>query len=392
VHFKPYVEGLTMNAEILVIGTEILLGEIVDTNTQRIARALRNIGIDLFRTSTVGDNQGRVAGAVKDALGRADLVITSGGLGPTVDDVTRDGVAEALDRELLFQPDLWEQIRTLFARYGREPSENNRQQAHLPAGANSINNPIGTAPGFILECDLGTVVAMPGVPAELEAMLETTVLPYVSRRFKLKEVMRVRLVRTAGLGESWLDGKIQDLERLSNPTVGLSAHPGRVDVRLTAKSSGQHEADELLRSLEATLRQRLGDAVYGTDEDELEDVTAALMEKRAWRFCCAESGTKGILAASLEDKAGYLGGRILPAGTTPAVLEDVVVDMMNQVSAEVGLGLSLTRVEGDSNVYLRIQTPSRIKQHELGYGGPPSYAGAWAATQAINQLRLILLA
>lgn len=381
-----------MNAEILVIGTEILLGEIVDTNTRRIAGVLRKIGVDLFRTTTVGDNQGRVADSIRGALERADLLITSGGLGPTVDDVTRGGVAEALDRALTFQPDLWEKVKQRFARYGSEPSENNRRQAHLPNGAEALENPIGTAPGFIIGCEKGVVIALPGVPAELKAMLQDAVVPYLRRRFDLQSLMKVRLVRTAGVGESWLDGKIQDLERLSNPTVGLSAHPGRVDVRLTAKASSEQEADELLWPLEATLRQRLGDAVYDVDGQELETVTAGLLEEKGWRLVSVESGTGAALAAALEDAACYLGGKVFPTGTSTLSIHDELLKVMGQMEVEAGLALALVRVDGGSRVQLRLRTPEGDQDRELAYGGPPAYAGAWAATQAINQLRLSILA
>jgi competence/damage-inducible protein CinA-like protein len=382
-----------MNAEILTIGTEILLGEIVDTNTQRIARSLRELGLDLYQTRTVGDNQGRIANAVREALTGAEVVITSGGLGPTIDDETRAGIAAALDRKLEFQPDLWEQIKQRFASFGRTPTENNRRQAHLPGGAAPIPNPIGTAPGFILECDEGTVVALPGVPAELESMLDNSVLPYLRKRSNLKQLMRIRLVRTAGVGESWLDGKIEDLERLRNPTVGLSAHPGRVDIRLTAKAGSESEAEDLLWGLEATLQQRLGDAIYGTDGDELETVTADLMAVRGWKLTIVESGTHGALQSLFEDlSVVYVGGRILPSGTSFQELEGALAEEMLNVDAEAGLALWLSSQDGRMEVQLSMVLPQGKVQKSLSYGGPLEYAGNWAATQAVNQLRLRLLA
>lgn len=382
-----------MNAEILTIGTEILLGEIVDTNTQRIARSLRELGLDLFQTRTVGDNQVRIANAVREALANAQMVITSGGLGPTVDDATRAGVAAALDRKLAFQPELWEQIEQRFASFGRKPTENNRRQAHLPSGATPISNPIGTAPGFILECDEGTVVALPGVPAELESMLEDAVVPYLRRHFKLQQLLHIRLVRTAGLGESWLDGKIEDLERLRNPTVGLSAHPGRVDIRLTAKAGSVREAEDLLWGLEATLQQRLGDAIYGIDGDELETVTADLLAERGWKLTIVESGTHGALQSVFDGLSEvYVGGRILPSGTAFQELEAALAEEMSSTGAESGLALSLSPQDGRMEVQVRVVLSQVKEKRSLSYGGPPEYAGNWAATQAINQLRLKLLA
>ncbi|HEY4717745.1 MAG TPA: molybdopterin-binding protein, partial [Anaerolineales bacterium] len=212
------------SAEVLTIGTELLLGEIVDTNTQYLARQLREAGIDLYYTTTVGDNEGRIAEAVRHALGRSQILLCTGGLGPTVDDVTREGIALALGRELVFHEELWQQIQERFARFKRKPSENNKRQAHLPRGAQAIENPLGTAPGFLLEHGEGLVAAMPGVPSEMSYILENGILPYVRQRFGKGAVIRTRLLHIAGIGESLIDEKIADLERQSNPTVGLAAH------------------------------------------------------------------------------------------------------------------------------------------------------------------------
>jgi len=261
-------------AEILTIGTELLLGEIIDTNTQTIARELRAIGLDLYRTGAVGDNVERIAEAVREASQRAEVVITAGGLGPTVDDYTREAIARAFGLDLEFHPDLWEQIQERFARFGLQPPENNRRQAMLPTGAVAIENPVGTAPAFRVVRRDRVVIALPGVPAELKHLLEVSVIPFLRKTRGLTGVIKSRLIRTAGVGESWLDERIGDLERLTNPTVGLAAHPGRVDIRITAKAASEPIADEQLAVIEATLRGRLTDRIYGIDSETLE--TAAL--------------------------------------------------------------------------------------------------------------------
>ena len=179
-----------MNAEIIAIGTELLLGEIVDTNTSVIARALRSIGIDLYRTAIVGDNPDRIAQAVREAAARSDAVITTGGLGPTVDDASRQGIALAVGLPTEFRPELWEQIQERFARYGRTPTENNRQQAMIPAGALAVENPVGTAPAFIVETPTSAVISLPGVPGEMSYLLETAVLPYLRRRLGLSAIIK----------------------------------------------------------------------------------------------------------------------------------------------------------------------------------------------------------
>jgi nicotinamide-nucleotide amidase len=179
-------------AEIITIGTELLLGETVDTNTRFIARALRGLGVDLYRTQTVGDNAGRIAAAVAEAQQRADIVITTGGLGPTVDDPTRQAIAEAMGTTLEFQPELWKQIVGRIARYGRTPTENQKRQAYIPDGAIVIENPVGTAPAFIVETRRGAVITLPGVPREMETLLSDVVVPYLQKRFNLQEIIKIR--------------------------------------------------------------------------------------------------------------------------------------------------------------------------------------------------------
>jgi nicotinamide-nucleotide amidase len=173
------------SAEIITIGTEILLGEIVDTNTRYLAHNLRSLGVDLYRTITIGDNTERIASAIHNSMERADIVITTGGLGPTVDDPTRDAVAKALGVETEFREDLWQQVVATIARYGRKPSENQKRQAYVPQGAIGIPNPVGTAPCFIVETPRNSVISLPGVPHEMEYILHDSIIPYLQKRFNL---------------------------------------------------------------------------------------------------------------------------------------------------------------------------------------------------------------
>ena len=233
-------------AEIITIGTELLLGEIQDTNTRYLARLLRDCGIDLYRTMTVGDNEKRISQALQEALLRSNIIITTGGLGPTVDDPTRQAIALALGVELEFQPHLWEQILDRFKRYGRAPGENNKRQAFIPHGAIPVENPVGTAPAFIFEKGDRSVIALPGVPREMEYLTVNVVLPYLRDHFHLREVIKARVLHTASIGESQVDELVGDLELLSNPTVGLLAHPGQVDIRVTAKAPSFEEAERMI--------------------------------------------------------------------------------------------------------------------------------------------------
>jgi len=252
-------------AEILTIGTEILLGEIVDTNTRYLARRLRELGIDLYRQTTVGDNADRIAQAIQNSLSSSDIIITTGGLGPTVDDPTRQAVALAVGVEIEFRDELWEQVKARHLRFGRTPTENNKRQAYVPRGGIAIENPVGTAPAFIVETNGCAIIALPGVPREMEHLMENSIIPYLRGRLDLQSVIKSRVIHTAGVGESQIDDVIGDLELRGNPTVGLAAHSGQVDVRITAKAKTAEEADELIRAIEQEIHQRLGDWIYGAD-------------------------------------------------------------------------------------------------------------------------------
>ncbi|MFN2128415.1 MAG: competence/damage-inducible protein A, partial [Anaerolineales bacterium] len=192
-------------AEIITIGTELLLGETVDTNTRYIARALRDKGVDLFRTSTIGDNPDRIAEIIREGLQRADIIITTGGLGPTIDDPTRHAIALAIGVETEFRAELWDQIKERFKRYGRTPTENNKRQAFVPKGSIAIENTVGTAPAFICEIENRAIIALPGVPREMEHLMQVEVLPYLKNRFKLTGVIKSRVLHTSGVGESQID-------------------------------------------------------------------------------------------------------------------------------------------------------------------------------------------
>jgi competence/damage-inducible protein CinA-like protein len=372
-----------MRAEILTIGTELLLGEIVDTNTADVARAFRSIGADLFRTTTVGDNVERIAESVREALTRSDVLLTTGGLGPTVDDPTREGIALALGVPLEFKPELWVQIQERFARFRRRPTENNRRQAQLPQGATAFENTVGTAPGFWAESGGHLVIALPGVPEEMRHLLEREVLPFLRSRFALQEVIEVRILRTAGAGESWLDQQIADLERLSNPTVGVSAHPGRVDVRITAKSKGREEARELILPLEVELRRRLGEAVYGADESTLEGAVAEGLERRGWGLVVIEAGTDGALGAAIPIAVAVNLDLSIGAANLPAQVRR----QMGETGAHVGLALRLDHDGERRSIEIAVVTPEAENHAQHSYGGPPGSATEWAVSLALDSLR-----
>jgi nicotinamide-nucleotide amidase len=366
------------SAEIITIGTEILLGEIVDTNTRYIARTLRGMGVDLYRTITIGDNVDRIAEAIRHSMQRAEIVITTGGLGPTVDDPTREAVAKAVGVETEFREDLWAQVVAVISRYGRKPSENQKRQAYVPKGAIGIPNPVGTAPCFIVETERNAVASLPGVPNEMEHILHESIIPYLQKRFNLNEIIKIRVLHCAGLGEGMIDEKIADLETLSNPTVGLAAHTGVVDIRIAAKAGNEASADTMIAEIEQQVRERLGDVVFGADEDRLEDIVLNAVAKRGWSLVGVESGLDGLLA------------RKIPRAVSLSELSaDSLIAALRAARAEsntdVALGVSMHLEERSADMALI--TPAGEKTHHITYGGPPRSLARWSVNLALDWLR-----
>ena len=366
------------SAEIITIGTEILLGEIVDTNTRHIARMLRNMGVDLYRTITIGDNTDRIADAIRHSMERAEIVITTGGLGPTVDDPTREAVARALGVQTEFREDLWQQVVEVISRYGRKPSENQKRQAYVPQGALGIKNPVGTAPCFIVETERNAVISLPGVPNEMEYILHESIVPYLQKRFDLNEIIKIRILHCAGLGEGMIDEKIDDLEKLSNPTVGLAAHTGVVDIRIAAKARTEAEADAMIAGIETDVRQRLGDAVFGADEDKLEDTTLNVVAARGWSLIGVESGLDGLLARKVPHTTS------IPDLEAPNLMA-VLRRARAEANADVALGIVANIPERTADFALIL--PRGEKTHRITYGGPPRSVPRWAVNLALDWLR-----
>lgn len=378
------------SAEIISIGTELLLGEIVDTNAHFIARRLRDAGIDLFRKTTIGDNPDRIAQAVQEALARSDIILTTGGLGPTVDDPTRAGIAQALGTRVEYRPELWEQIQSRFRRFGRPPSENNKRQAYVPAGAIAVENPVGTAPAFIVEVDRRTVISLPGVPREMEYLLENAVFPYLRKRYELHGIIKARVLHTAGVGESQIDELIDDLERLNNPTVGMAAHSGQVDIRITAKANSEVEADDLIAGVETEVRSRLGDWIYGADAESLEEVALRTLQRNGWSLAVVEAGLGGELIRRLGKSGGtFRGGEVLGEIPDPAGLLTLTGRFHKDRQAEVGLGVALIAGPEVQTLHLVLITPQGNRELVRTYGGPPQYGPRWAVHHSLDLIRSI---
>lgn len=314
-----------MHVELLMIGTELLLGQINDTNSARMAQMLVPNGINLFQKTTVGDNAERIQEALRQALARSPIVLCGGGLGPTEDDITRECVAAVFGRPLVYRPELFEALASRFSHLRHLITENNKKQATLPEGAVAIDNPNGTAPGILLEGELGTVICLPGVPFELDAMLETTVIPYLRRRMGIEGALCYRVLRVSGVGESRIDAEIADLIAAhANPSIGLLASPDVVRIRIAARAGTQSEAEALIAPVEAAIRGRIGDWIHGVDDDTLEGAINGLLVDRGWRLALVESVSGGLAAHRLSAIAApaFAGSQVLPPTWGPPAGED----------------------------------------------------------------------
>jgi nicotinamide-nucleotide amidase len=379
------------SAEIITIGTEILLGEIVDTNARAIARNLRDIGVDLYRKTTVGDNTTRIAQAVQQAMERCDIIITTGGLGPTVDDPTREAVALAMGVETEFRPELWDQIQARFKRFNRHPTENNKRQAYVPCNATAVENPVGTAPAFIVETGNHAIISLPGVPREMEYLMENAILPYLRRRYQLHGIIKTRLLHAAGAGESQIDDLIGDLEILSNPTVGLAAHSGQVDVRITAKAGSEAEADLLIAPIEKIIRERLGEWIYGSDLETLEQMALQHLTDLGWSLgVVVDTHCSEIIPRLAGIGQPFQGGEVLTNSPTPDELQAITLEYRQKRETDVALGLALYPGLETQDIHVAVVTPIGTQSFTRPYGGPPKYGPRWAINHSLDIIRNLL--
>lgn len=354
-----------MRAEIISVGTELLLGEIIDTNSSYIAGQLPTLGIDLYWISQVGDNLGRLAEALRHAWERSDLIITTGGLGPTEDDLTREAIAQMLGEEMRVDPALEQELRSFFQRRGAEMPVRNIKQATLIPSARAIPNPRGTAPGWWVEREGRIIVAMPGPPAEMQYMWETHVAPQLHRRTGAV-IIHSRTLKTTGIGEAMVDEIVDSLLSSTNPTLAIYAKEDGIYLRLTAKAGSKAQAEELIAPMEAHLRTILGDSVWGADDETLSSHIGNLLKERGLTLATMESCTGGLLANTITDTPGssdyFKGGVVsyinevkIAWGVSPdliaqhgAVSTEVAQAMASAVRQRLGtdIGVGITGVAG----------------------------------------------
>jgi nicotinamide-nucleotide amidase len=400
-----------LKAEVVSVGSELLLGQIVDTNSAAIARHLAAIGLDLFYKTTVGDNLARLTDTLRQALERSDVVITTGGIGPTADDVTREAVAAATGRELVYSEHLMGQIEAFFAARGMRPSPSNRRQAYIPADAIPVENPVGTAPAFIVERKEKTLITLPGVPREMEHLFVTRILPYLRQRLRVPGVIRLRVLKAVGLGESRIGELLADfMETGANPTVGTLAHLGQVDVRIAAKAADAAAAERLIGPVESEIRTRLGDAVFGADDATLEGEVAARLRAARARLALAEVGGAGVASGRLAAAAPaqFAGGLVLAdtadverlglvaelggtAGQRGAALARAIAKW---AAAGVGAALCLEALPGTTPPVTSVVTAVAAEGHEelreQRMGGDAASIRARAATLLLDLVRRAL--
>ncbi len=296
---------MSVNVEIVSIGSELLLGQIVDTNSAWISQRLAENGVNVYYKSCVGDNLDRMTEVLRIALDRADVVITGGGIGPTQDDLTREAVAEVFGVDVVTDPESLTELRERFQNRGFILTKNNERQAQIPAGATVIRNPNGTAPAFRVESDKGTIISLPGVPFEMKWLITNEIIPYLRAKYDLGETIHYRVLKVADLGESAVDHEIGHLiAESSNPTVGVLARPGQVDVRIAARAATINEANTLIEPVEAEVRRLLGNHVFGSDDETIESVIGDMLRERDASVSVYEDLSGGAVSDSMRTAAG----------------------------------------------------------------------------------------
>ena len=408
-----------MIAEILSVGTELLMGQIANTDAQYISRRLSELGITIYRQVTVGDNPARVKEAIKQALTRCDIVITTGGLGPTEDDLTKEMVAEVLGREMVLDEESLQRMTAYMNKIGREITPNNYKQAMFPVGARIMPNQCGTAPGCIVTEGEKAVAVLPGPPHELRDMFDRELAPYLAEKSGV--VIESRFLHEFGIGESSLETRLIDLFHSENPTLALYCGAGEVMARITARADDRETAVHMMEPLEKEIRARLGDAVYGTGMDyDLPHAVYDLLKLRGETVCFAESLTGGRIAAAIVDcpgasdvlKESYVTYcddakmRILGVSQDTiqkftAVSEACACEMADGARRLSGAdwGVSATGYAGPDGgdsahpvgtVFVGVSGKSGTQAFEFHFKGGRDWVRTLAKSNALNQLRLQL--
>lgn len=409
-----------MKAEIIAVGTEILLGDIVNTNAQYIARRLADMGILVYHQSVIGDNPKRLKEEYETAFKRSDIVIATGGLGPTKDDLTKETAGEYFNKKLILHKESLAKIEDYFKRMGKGINEGNKKQAYFPEGSIILPNAHGTAPGCIIDEGGKILVMLPGPPREMVPMLENQVIPYLSRY--QDGILVSKVLKICGIGEGHMEEMIIDIiNSQTNPTIAPYAKEGEVILRLTARAKDKNEAAALTEPVEKMIRDRLGENIYGVDDDTIESVTAKLLLNKRLTISTAESCTGGLIASKLINYPGisevYMEGAVTYSNSAKrnrlgvkeetlikygAVSSQTAEEMARgiAITSKTDIGMSVTGIAGPDGgtkekpvglVYIGLYIKGEVKTLELNLSGDRQYIRQRTAIKALDWLRRELL-
>ena len=411
-----------MRAEIIATGSELLSGGVVDTNSVFLAEELLDIGIETAFKTIVGDDEKDMEDAVRTARERVDVILVTGGIGPTEDDITRKALARVLKKRLVLSDDALKAVKAVFKAKGKEYPAANDRQALIPAGARLLRNPVGVAPGFTLVEDGKFVAVLPGVPAEMQAMFLEGLRPALEEHFGGKAVIRRKVLHTCGLSESKVNELIQDILKQKRPAMGLTARDTGVDIRIVAHEGSGARSRSTMERIEAEVRKKLGDAIYGVDGQDMEEVVGALLTQRKRTLAVAESCTGGLISGRITNIAGssayFERGVVVYSNAAKTELLGVPADLIERygaVSREVAkamaqgmreraktdLGLAVTGIAGPSGgttekpvglVYIALATIDGVTVSEDRFLGTRSQVRQRTAQMAMDMVRRYLIA
>ena len=411
-----------MRAEIIATGTELLSGGVIDMNSLYLSEELMLVGIETAFKTVVGDDEQDMEEALRRAFGRAAVVIITGGIGPTEDDITRKVIAKIVKKRLVLNDDALKAIHTSLAGRGKEFAASNDRQALIPTGARLLQNPVGIAPGFFSDEEGLFIAVLPGVPIEMRAMFNEGLRPALQERFSGRMFIRRRVLRTCGLSESAVNQAIQDILKRSEPVVGLTAKEmGGVDIRIIARGSHAERVQEQLERTDAGIREKLGDAVYGVDGQELEEVVGALLKQRRLKLAVAESCTGGLIGGRITSIAGsseyFERGAVVYSDLAKTEMLGVPPDLIEQYGAVSGqvaeamaqgirqaahtdIGLSVTGIAGPGGgtekkpvglVYTALASVHGVKTAEHRFLGDREQVRLKASQMALDMVRRYLI-
>jgi len=419
------VGGWRMHAEIISIGDEITSGQLLDTNSHWLSQRLEELGIRVLYHTTVGDELEPLAGVFRQAVQRCDVVISTGGLGPTADDLTRPALATAVGRRLVRDEKALAEIRAKFARRGRTMPQRNEQQADFPAGARPIDNPHGTAPGIEMRIERSgrpacLLFALPGVPAEMKEMWQTSVSHTLRRAGAGQRVILQKRIHCFGLGESQIEAMLPDLVRRGRiPRVGITASQATITLRITAEGASEDECRALMAPTIETIHRCLGNLVYGEDDQQLQDVVVQMLNQRARTLATAEWGTAGLVTQWLDGVAEaarcFVGGAVTPTTTalrnvlgvagqlldehpphTGPIARQMAIGCRERFGADFGLAVGAfpqpnARTSGPPPVFMALASAEGVRVHAVPLGIHPAQVRVYCAKHALNLARLVML-